>query len=70
MGDKEKKAILKIRDGETHNLKVKEEDGKLNIYFSSICKKLLELNRLSHNYPTNNRNYTIVQKSYPLQINW
>ena len=47
MGDKEKKAILKIRDGETHNLKVKEEDGKLNIYFSSICKKLLELKDLN-----------------------
>jgi len=38
-----KKAILKTRDGKTHKLKVKEEDGKLNIYFSSISKGLLEI---------------------------
>jgi len=47
MDENEKKAILKIRDGETHNLKVKKEDDKLNIYFSSICKKLLELKGLN-----------------------
>ena len=47
MDENEKKAILKIRDGETQNLKVKKEDDKLNIYFSSICKKLLELKGLN-----------------------
>jgi hypothetical protein len=47
MDENEKKAILKIRDGKTHNLKVKKEDDKLNIYFSSICKKLLELKGLN-----------------------
>jgi hypothetical protein len=47
MDDKKKKAILKICDGKTHKLKVKEEDGKLNLYFSSIytrvVKTLLEI---------------------------
>jgi hypothetical protein len=43
MDDNEKKAILKIREGKTHNLKVKKEDGKLNIYFSSISKEPLEI---------------------------
>jgi len=47
MAENEKKAILKIRDGETQNLKVKKEDDKLNIYFSSICEKLLELKDLN-----------------------
>ena len=38
MDDNKKKATL-IHDGETHNLKVKKEDGKLNIYFSRIEHK-------------------------------
>ena len=43
MDNNKKKATLKIHDGKTHDLKVKEEDGKLNIYVSSIYKKLLEI---------------------------
>jgi hypothetical protein len=41
LDEKEEKATLKIRDGETCNLKVKNEDGKLNIHNSGINKKEL-----------------------------
>ncbi|MCK4689033.1 MAG: HEAT repeat domain-containing protein, partial [Candidatus Marinimicrobia bacterium] len=39
MGAKKEKATLKISDGRTHDLKVKKENGKLNIYSLGISKK-------------------------------
>jgi hypothetical protein len=44
MDDNKKKATLKIRYGETHNLKVKKEGGKLNIYSysSSIWRRVVK----------------------------
>ncbi len=39
MDEKKKKATLKISDGKTLYLKVKEENGKLNIYLKEIKEK-------------------------------
>jgi uncharacterized protein with GYD domain len=39
MGEKKEKAILKIRDGRTHELKVKTENGELNIYYPETTQK-------------------------------
>jgi hypothetical protein len=43
MDEKKEKAILKISDGRTHDLKVKAENGQLNIYTEKIKKILLEV---------------------------
>jgi len=39
---KEEKATLKISDGRTRNLKVKNENGKLNIYDHKIAHKIID----------------------------
>jgi superfamily I DNA and/or RNA helicase len=40
--EKKEKATLKISDGRTHSLKVKKEDGKLNIYKNRIGEHKVE----------------------------
>ncbi|MCK4734379.1 MAG: hypothetical protein KAT65_18130 [Methanophagales archaeon] len=45
MDEKNKKATLKISDGRTHNLKVKKEDDKLNIYDTGTLDLLANMGK-------------------------
>ncbi|KAF5434427.1 hypothetical protein C5S35_14215 [Candidatus Methanophagaceae archaeon] len=60
MDGNKKKATLKIRDGKTHYLKVKEEDGKLNIYFSSIYNNYNKLLEIKNNPALSNKITVII----------
>ena len=44
MDEKKEKAILKISDGRTHDLKIKTENDKLNIYKAKIVEEALKDN--------------------------
>lgn len=60
MDGNKKKATLKISDGKTHYLKVKEEDGKLNIYFSSIYNNYNKLLEIKNNPALSNKITVII----------
>lgn len=60
MDGNKKKATLKISDGEIHYLKVKEEDGKLNIYFSSIYNNYNKLLEIKNNPALSNKITVII----------
>lgn len=54
----EKKAILKISDGRTHNLKVKEENGKLSIYLDDSNKFKENFEKITH----------LFRLDYPVEV--
>jgi len=49
INEKARRAILKISDGITHNLKVKKENGRLSIY-KNISKKATAVSRAGNTY--------------------
>ena len=56
--ESEKKAILKISGGRTHNLKVKEENGKLNIYLNDSNKFKENFEKIAH----------LFRLDYPIKV--
>ena len=65
--EKKKKATLKICGGGLHNLKVKKENGKLNIYLEDKGKRALKLQKLLN---VNTRHFEVLIRSERKNQGW